>query len=97
MADAGEAMQGGAVKTKNAEHFWGRRGGGYVDEAISATRFLSVIAEARRKGIAAGTWPEHSTREWRQRAEAAARRLADGFGLSPMEQHALELFTEVGT
>lgn len=61
-------------------------------EAIDAVRSLRAIADARRAGVAAGTWPAHSMGDWQDMAERAAARAADGFGLSPLERHALELF-----
>lgn len=58
------------MKRKAAERFHGRRGGGYVDDdGPSSGRDVSFIHKLRLSGVAAGTWPEHSLREWRLRAE----------------------------
>lgn len=58
------------MKRKAAEKFHGRRGGGFVDEdGPSAARDVSALHRLRLAGVAKGTWPEHSLREWRLRAE----------------------------
>lgn len=55
------------MKQKAAERFHGRRGGGYT--GVDRRDLLLELARLRLSAVARGTWPEHSLREWRERAK----------------------------
>jgi len=55
-------------------------------------RAIEEIREIRRRSIAAGTWPEHSTTWWAHEAEEAHRRRREHLPPERWDREALSLF-----
>lgn len=57
------------MKAKNAEHFYGRRAGGWIEETdTGAGDRLADFRRNRVREAGKGNWPEHSIEEWRRRS-----------------------------
>lgn len=59
------------MKRKNAERFYGRRGGGWANDGdtVEGRDRVVDLANVRLAAVRRGDWPEHSLDEWRRRAE----------------------------
>lgn len=57
------------MKRKNAERFYGRRGGGWANDGDVGDRDRAGdFAAMRLTHVRAGDWPEHSLAMWAERA-----------------------------
>lgn len=63
------------MKTKNAERFFGRRGGRFVPDGHEAGRTLAAIHKARIAGLRDGSWPTHTLDAWAERVRDARQRI----------------------